>query len=87
MKIALYEMSGSSMVWEASEWREEDPDTIRTTEVVDVEFVDLPDEVVVPKKVKAIDDKIEAARAKFGQAIQLLEDEKSKLLAITHEPS
>jgi len=87
MKIALYDRSYGSEVWEATDYRENDIDSLRVTNIVDVEFVDLPPEKVIPEQVARIDRGIEGLRAELGKKIAWLEDEKAKLLAITHEES
>lgn len=84
MKIAINTLfGGAPRVSEWHDFMDNDDDYIRLSEIVDVEFVDLPKEEVVPKQVKQIDEKISEARAKFQTAINLLEEQKSKLLAIT----
>ncbi len=83
MKIARVELYGSPMYMEWRDYHEEDSDYVRLTEVAEVEFTDLPKETVVPKQVALLDAKIEDARAKFHEAISILEERKSKLLAIT----
>ena len=83
MKYAKYDANGTEMIWEVNEWHEER--YIRLTEIIEIDLVDLPPEIVVPAQVAQIDAQIEQARANFGAAIGLLEDEKAKLLAITHE--
>ena len=83
MKIALYKtIGGSILVNDACDWIENDNDYIRFTEVIDIDFVDLPKEEVVPKQVQQIENRITEARVKFHQAIEVLEEQKSKLLAI-----
>ena len=86
MKIAMAELFGGRPVprkW--TDHKEIDSDYVRTSEIIEVEFVDLPDEIVVPAKVAVIDRGIEGLRAELGEKIARLEDEKAKLLAITHE--
>ena len=85
MKIALYDCGYGESVWEVTDYCENDSDRTRTTEILDVEFVALPLEKVIPEKVARIDRGIEGLRAELGKKIARLEDEKAKLLAITHE--
>ena len=88
MKLALAELfGGGSSPREWNDRKENDIDYVRTSEIIDVEFTDLPDEIVVPAKVAVIDRGIEGLRAELGEKIARLEDEKAKLLAITHEES
>ena len=86
MKIARYKAKYSEIICEFSEDEEDSVDYIRNSEVLEVEFVDLPAEVLVPKQVAALDAAIVATRTRSAQEIERLEDEKSKLLAITHTP-
>ena len=84
MKLAKYILCGCEpTVREVKSWREDDDDYIRTTEPIDVEFVDLPREVIVPLQVQAIDTKISEARTEFNRRIKIMEGEKANLLAIT----
>ncbi len=85
MKIAKAELFGAIHITDWDEWKEKDDDWVRTSEVVDVKFVDLPAKEVVPLKIAIIDKGIECLRAELGEKIARLEDEKAKLLAITHE--
>lgn len=86
MKIALYALFGTgSSLHEADAWREGDEDYVRLTDIVEVDFIDRPQEKVIPEKVARIDRGIEGLRAELGEKISKLEDEKAKLLAITHE--
>jgi len=86
MKIARFRLHGADHIQEYHEHMDDDNDWIRLTEVVEVDFIDLPKEVIVPAQVAYIDIKIKEARAGFGRALAKLEEEKSKLLALTHEP-
>ncbi len=86
MKIARYQTDyGTEITSEADDWMEKSDDYIRLTESIEVEFVYLSSEVVVPQKIARIDRGIEGLRAELGEKIAHLEDEKAKLLAITHE--
>ena len=82
MKIAKYADEGG---WESIDkkgWIDESPRYIRTTEYVEVEFVPLPKEDVVPKQVKALENAKAEARAKFQVAINAIDEKIAKLLAI-----
>ena len=83
--IAKYDLFNSTLIREVDDYFEKDPDYVRLTEPVEVEFIGLPDEVVVPAKVARFDAEILAARNQAAEKIAGLEERKSKLLAITHE--
>ena len=87
MKIALYSSYGSNYTrpQEADEFYEENSSYVRTTEIVEVEFTELDHATVVLAQVARVDHEIEDTRADLTRKIQDLEDERSKLLAITHE--
>lgn len=85
MKIALYQSKYSLSPHVVTDWIEEAADYVRTTEAVEVEFVDLPAEVVTASRVKSIDNEITTLRADFTQALEDLIDQKQRLLAITYD--
>ena len=76
---------GSVRCVEWNDYREKDKDWIRSSEIVEVTFALLPDEEVVPLKIAAIDEAMDLVRAETLTKIKYLEDEKAKLMAITHE--
>lgn len=87
MKIAKYKLFGSITrvdCWD--DFMEADKDYVRMSEVIEVEFVDLSPEVTIPPQIECIDAGIAKLRAEVAEKIARLEDEKSKLLAITHQP-
>ena len=85
MRIAKFLLYGSEGIQEYDERMDEDDDWIRTTEPIEVEFIDLPPDVTVPPQINLIDNKIAEARAEFNKVISRLEDKKKDLLAITHQ--
>lgn len=86
MKIALSTLfNGSEIPREWDDWMDDDEDYIRTSEIVEIEFTPLPDEDVVPKKLAVINNQINQVRVEMGQKIAKLKEERSKLLAITHD--
>ena len=87
MKVALYKSQYSMSPYKVSDWIEEDLDYVRISEIVEVEFDRLPSEEIVPRQVKQLDNEIEKIRVEMWQKIGVLEEQKSKLLAITQEPS
>ena len=87
MKVALYNWDGSVQVWEANDYRENDKSMVRTTEITDVEFVDLPRSEVVPKQVAKLEEQKTETRIAFQAAINLLDDKISRLLAIENGAS
>jgi hypothetical protein len=80
---SLFNGSDSAREWD--DWMEDDGDYIRTSEVMEIEFVLLLDEVVVPKQIERLDAAIDTVRSEMLTKIGYLEDTKAKLLAITHE--
>jgi len=87
MKIALYSSYGSSYTHpqEAEGYYEDDPNYVRTSEIVEVEFTELEHATVVLAQVARVDHQIEDVRADLTRRVQDLEEERSKLLAITSE--
>ena len=85
MKIAMYILfGGAPQVKGVSEWFENDEDYIRVTDIIEVDFIDLPPEVTIPPQLAAIDKGIAVVRAEMGAKIAGLEEQRSKLQAITH---
>ena len=87
MKIAQYKSLEhghiTSNIGCGSDWMErEGSGYIRLTEFADVDFVPLPKEDVVPKQVAALENAKTEARAKFQAAINQIDEQISKLLAI-----
>ena len=87
MKIARFKLYGSKCIVEHKDHMDKDPDWIRLTESVEVEFTDLPPEQTIPPQIDLIDATIATLRAETAEKIGRLEDEKAKLLAITHQPN
>jgi len=87
MKIARYQAKYCVIISEADEYSETNPEYVRTSEIIDVEFVDRDPSEVTKEKVASVDNRIEEARAAYQVLMNTLEDEKAKLLAITHEVS
>ena len=83
MKIALYQSKYCLGAHIVSDWIEGADDYVRTTEAIEVEFVDIPAEVVTAGRVKAIDSEITTLRAEFQKTLEDLMDQKQRLLAIT----
>lgn len=85
--IALYSLFGhGEHLKVVSEYVEEDEDYVRLTEPLEVQFVYLPDEVVVPEKINSLKIKIEDIRTRMTADIAAIEEQISKLQAITFQP-
>ena len=83
-KIAKYEsttsISRSTFISEANEWMEgEDSGYIRASEIVEVDFRPVPEDIIIPLKVRALQAEKFAKMAEFDEKI-------SKLMAITFQP-
>ena len=87
MKIALYKSveTGNEMEWEANEYRENDETMVRTSEIVEIDFVRLPDDVVVPRQVAGLEKAKAAADIAHQVVIKVIDEKISKLLAITDQ--
>ena len=85
--IALYSLYGSGEhLKTVNDWVEEDEDYTRLTEPLEVTFTYLPDEVVVPGKIESLQAKADRVRANMMEQIASIEEEISKLRAITFQP-
>lgn len=85
MKIARCKLYGYDYIVEWHKGMGDDSDWIQLSELVEVEFVDLPPEKTIPPQIAFIDEGIKKIREEMLGKIARLEDEKSKLLALTHE--
>jgi hypothetical protein len=93
MKIALYKMmygDGAYSLQHVAVYREpdivEDAKTVRISEPVEVEFPPLSEQVVIEKQLKAIDAKEREIRERFQRALDVLNDDRQKLQALTVQP-
>ncbi len=85
-KFAIWSLNGNEPdIYQWFEWKDNDDDYVRCSDVVEVEIEEWPKEKTTPEIVKSYDKRIERVRAEMGEKISRLEDEKAKLLAITHE--
>lgn len=91
MKIARYESLENGFTTiidhrdDGSCWADEDDSGyLRVTEIVEVEFIDLPAESVVPKQVKELEAAKTRAMVKYQMIADSIDEKISKLLAITH---
>lgn len=84
MKIALYKNLSidCDMVLEVTNWREEDEDMARLSEIIEVDFPLLPNKDITDKQVAAIDKQIKKVTADFEVSINRLEQKKAELLAL-----
>lgn len=61
------------------------PDWLRMTEFIECEFPDLPPSEVTQKQLKAIGDRQATEVHRHALAMADLDEERSKLLALTHD--
>ena len=86
LKVALYvSKHGSVSADDVQDWIEEHPDYIRCSEPLTITFKPLPDEIVLAARVAMLDAQITEVRAKLTMKVNDLEDQKQRLLAITHD--
>ena len=84
MKIAMYKYLDTSYISpnEVLDWIEESKEYVRTTEIKDVEFVDLPANDLVAVEIESLDSKIEAIKAEAMLKVEALQGRKQELLAL-----
>ncbi len=89
VKMAVYASVGnikSTMVFEVSSYTESDNKKyIRISEIVEVDFPDLPKEEVNNKEVAIIENAIKNEMAKSESRLNKLKQRKQELLAITEQ--
>ena len=80
---------GNEMVsdYEPDSWIENNKDYVRISEPVGVVFIPLSHETVLKLRLEALDQEIKSVRATAAATISNLEDQKQRLMAITHEPT
>jgi hypothetical protein len=59
-------------------------DYIRISDFIEVHFPLLPEEVIIQKKLKILDDKIEEIKQNSYVKLEELKEQKQKLLALTY---
>ena len=87
-KIAVFEwieapMMGYRSVDEVTESSDKSTQKVRITDVIEVEFQELPSEVLVSAAVAAVANQIKDLRVKHVADIKRLEDRRNELLALT----
>ena len=85
MKIAQYKLYGTTHIHECEDYLEDDAAWIRLTEPLEVEFIDLSTAVTTPLQIDFINKSIKKLRDEMAEKVARLEDEKAKLLALTHQ--
>ena len=86
MTVCLYVTKYNSATISKSEgWMSEESDYVCVSEPLEVTFTPLDDEVVLKARVDCIDNQIEKTRAELTRKVTDLQDQKQRLLAITHE--
>lgn len=60
---------------------------VRTSEYIDVEFPPLQDEAVVRQQIEKLDEIADKITDEWRNKIAEIQERKSKLLAITHQPA
>ena len=84
--IALYQSKYNTISpSEADGWMEDNEDYVRLTEPVTVTFKSLSDADVLAARVAMLDAQIKEVRARLTQKVNGLEEQKQRLLAITHD--
>lgn len=87
MKIAQYKNTkyGNTLISEHDEWMEESSEYIRTTEFLNVEFIDKPKEEIVTAEIDALNVMKESVRAEMQVKLNAIDENIQSLLAISHE--
>jgi hypothetical protein len=90
MKIALYQCTegvllGWTNPYEVTDTREQRTDIVRSSEIVDIDFVMRPNEEIIPAIVDGIDQQMEEIRTKAMAEVAKLQARKAELLALTFE--
>jgi hypothetical protein len=83
-KIAVFKSPYNCEVI-GDDWAEEQPDYVRLTAFVVVNFQELPKETVITNEVKVIDAVIDEIKTKALQEVEKLLQRKSELLELSHE--
>ena len=71
--------------WTYYDWLDDDDDYIIVSEPLDVEFTMLPDEKVVEKKLAGLKAREDIETERHAKVINALQEERSKLTAITYQ--
>jgi len=95
MKMKLYAYQnefGGIYSWTAAGMSEQEIDTylqskgqLRLSQIIEVDFPELPQDVVIDSQIQAIDNIITQKEGEHFSAIQALKQKRQELLAITHQ--
>ena len=69
---------------EVTDWKENADNWVRLTEIIEVDFIDLTAEEIIPPQVAAIDKAVAEETKRHAEKLEVLAVAKSKLLSITH---
>ena len=83
--VAIYIGEYSTHIHAVDDWIEKNNKYVRATEPVEIKLTPLSDEIIVKGRVKSLDAEIDKTRAEANLKINDLKEQKSRLLAITHE--
>lgn len=90
MKIAIFKRIAEKSAYEyetvGKPSYEEDPIFVRISEYVDVEFPPRAKDEVVQTQLAALETAEKAARTKFQEVLNSIEQRRDELKAITHQP-
>lgn len=90
LKVAAYQTQYNSFSVIVTEengecWADGNPDYVRVTESIEVDFKELSHDSVVSAQLKSLDAQEQKARADFAVALMNIEDRRQKLLALPAE--
>lgn len=90
LKVAAYQTQYNSFSVIVTEengecWADENPDYVRVTESIEVDFKEFSHDSVVSDQLKSLDAQEQKARADFAVALMNIDDRRQKLLALPAE--
>jgi len=87
MNVAIYAgRHGNEMIYETGTWMDEHEEYVRLTESREITFQELPRGDVLRARVRVLDRIIADVKAEAQKEVEGLQEERQRLLAITHQP-
>lgn len=85
MRIAKYDVDGSKIILEVSDWLETQHSYVRLTEIIEVDLPELPPAITVSAQLAQLDAAEAELRNKFNENLSELMEKRANLRALTHE--
>ena len=83
--VAIYTVKSTELIRKVDPWLENNANYVRITEPVTVTFESRKHDDVLCDRIACLDEEIKDVRAEAQAKVNDLEDQKQRLMALTHE--